>query len=126
MKYKVIKSFVGHYYDLDTGQKIQVSAGMGEIIDVPQYQTDWENAGLMQPLESAMLAGPKAKGGGAPLAGDVPGVAGYADELEALGIVTAADLATAPVTQVQTIKGVGAVTARRWRDAARALLSGGG
>jgi hypothetical protein len=122
-KYEVTRSFVGHYYDLDTGQKITVSAGMGEVIEVPENLTDWEQAGLMRPVESAMMeaARPRARSG-ATIA-KVGGAVAYADQLGALGIANLADLAAAPVKQLTTIPGVGRATAKRWKQEAQELLT---
>jgi hypothetical protein len=50
MKVKVLKSFVGKYEK--DGREIFISAGMNEIIDLPEG-VDWLKAGLVEPVKAA-------------------------------------------------------------------------
>lgn len=56
MKVKVIRSFVGHYEE--NGQLKSISAGMNDVIDLPEG-VDWLRAGFVEPVkeqaESAAL-----------------------------------------------------------------------
>lgn len=114
MRYKVVRSFSGtlhgHYSE-------------GQILDELPEGVDWLKAGLVTPVESAMMSPPKAKGGKALPVTRVMGTKDYKADLSALGIQTAADLAAADVKQLTTIKGVGKVTAQNWIDDARELLT---
>lgn len=116
MRVEVLKSFQGQIDGRRYG------GGMGDVIDIPEG-TDWIRAGFVRPVESAMMSPAKPKGGGTMTLAGRGIVKGYEDELAALGITTVPDLAVASIATLTQITGVGPVTAKRWRNAARELLT---